>query len=123
LDKWVIENAFIRIAEKLKEQQRSRVFINLTARFYQDSDVLNWVSDQLKAYRIPADLIVFQASESDLSTRQVQAEAFRAGLKKLGCKFCIKHFGVSTNRELLRKKLKPDLIKLDGSFIQDLNNS
>jgi diguanylate cyclase (GGDEF)-like protein len=123
LDKWVIEHAFIRIAEKLKEQQRSRVFINLTARFYQDSDVLNWVADQLKVYRIPADLIVFQVSESDLSTSQTQAENFRAGLNKLGCKFCIKHFGVSANRELLRKKLKPDLVKLDGSYIQDLNHS
>lgn len=123
LDKWVIEHSFVRISEKLKEQQRSRVFINLTARFYQDSDVLNWVADQLKEFRIPADLIVFQVSESDLSTSQAQAESFRAGLKKLGCKFCIKHFGLSANRELLLKKLKPDLVKLDGSYIQDLSSS
>ncbi|WP_428033214.1 EAL domain-containing protein [Amphritea sp.] len=123
IDKWVIQHAFIRVADQLKNQQRSRLFINLTSAFYQDPDTLNWVADQLKEYRIPAEMIVFQASESDLSTSQVQAEQFRFGLKKLGCKFCIKHFGVSENRELLRNKLKPDLIKLDGSYIQDLSNS
>ncbi|MBN0986541.1 EAL domain-containing protein [Amphritea pacifica] len=123
IDQWVIQHAFVRVAEQLRQHQRSRLFINLTTGFYQDADALNWIADQLKEHRIPAEMIVFQASESDLSTSQVQAEQFRFGLKKLGCKFCIKHFGVSENRELLRKKLKPDLVKLDGFYIQDLSNS
>jgi len=123
IDQWVIQHAFARVAEQLKQKQRSRLFINLTAAFYQDANALNWVADQLKEYRIPAEMIIFQASESDLSTSQVEAEQFRFGLKKLGCKFSIKHFGVSENRELLRSKLKPDLVKLDGFYIQDLNNS
>lgn len=123
LDRWVIEHTFMQVAEQLKKTQRSRVFINLTASFYQDQEELSWIADKLKKYRIPAELIVFQASESDLSTSQEHAEQFRFGLKKLGCKFCIKHFGISENRELLRIKLKPDLVKLDGSYIQDLNSS
>ncbi|MDO6563437.1 EAL domain-containing protein [Amphritea sp. 1_MG-2023] len=123
IDKWVIEHTFMQMAEQLKTYQRSRVFINLTASFYQDPEDLNWLADKLKAFRIPAELVVFQVSESDLSTSQVKAEQFRFGLKQLGCKFCIKHFGISENRELLRIKLKPDLIKLDGSYIQDLGSS
>ncbi|WP_296055817.1 GGDEF domain-containing protein [uncultured Amphritea sp.] len=123
LDKWVIEHTLRRVAEKLKGQHRSRVFINLTAQFYQEPEALNWIADQLKEHRVPADMVIFQANESDLSTSQIQAEQFRFGLKKLGCKFCIKHFGVSENRELLRRKLKPDLVKLDGSYIQDLSSS
>lgn len=123
MDKWVIEHTFRRVADKLKEHQRSRVFINLTTHFYQESNALDWIATQLKEHRIPADLVVFQANESDLSTSQAHAEQFRFGLKKLGCKFCIKHFGVSENRELLRRNLKPDLVKLDGSYIQDLSSS
>ncbi|UTW03642.1 EAL domain-containing protein [Amphritea atlantica] len=123
LDKWVIEHTLRRVAEQLKEQHRSRVFINLTAQFYQEPEILSWIAEQLKEQRIPAEMVIFQANESDLSTSQTQAEQFRFGLKKLGCKFCIKHFGVSENRELLRRKLKPDLVKLDGSYIQDLNSS
>ena len=123
LDKWVIEKSFAQIAEQLNEQKRSRVFINLTARFIQNIEVLKWISDQFKKHRIPADLVAFQISESDLSTTLPQAEKFTAGLRKLGCKLCIKHYGLSEKHALLRQKLKPDLIKLDGTFIQELSNS
>lgn len=123
LDKWVIDQTFKRVAEQLNNKKRCRVFINLTPSFYEDSNILLWIANKLKEYRFPAELVVFQASESHLSTRQMQAEQFRFGLQKLGCKFCIKHFGISENRELLRIKLKPDLVKLDGSYIQDLSNS
>lgn len=123
LDKWVIEHTFVKISEQLREQKRSRVFINLTARFYQAEDVLTWISDQLKQHRIPADLVALQISESDLTTSLPKAEAFSAGLKKLGCKLCIKHFGISDESDDVRKALKPDLIKLDSTYIEDLNNS
>nr|WP_320136041.1 EAL domain-containing protein [uncultured Amphritea sp.] len=123
IDKWVIEHTFSQMTKQLNHKQRCRIFINLTASFYQAQDELGWIADKLKEHRIPAELVVFQISESDLSTSQLQAEHFRFGLKKLGCKFCIKHFGISENRELLRIKLKPDLVKLDGSYIQDLSSS
>ena len=122
LDKWVIQNSFTKIATQLKEQKRNRIYINLTARFFQSPDTLKWLSEQLKQYRIPADLIVFQLSESDLTTALPQAERFALGISKLGCRLCIKHFGISPNSLALRKKLKPTLIKLDGSYIQDLDN-
>lgn len=123
MDKWVIETAFSQVAEKLKEQQRSRVFINLTARTFQNTEMLIWLQDQLKQHRIPADLIVFQISESDMTTHLAQAQSFVLGVRKLGCKICIKHFGISEDRDTLRRKIKPELIKLDGSFIQDLTKS
>ncbi|WP_432470954.1 EAL domain-containing protein [Amphritea sp. HPY] len=123
MDKWVIEKAFCQVADKLKEQQRSRVFINLTTRSFQNSEMLIWLQDQLKQHRIPADLIVFQISESDMTTHLAQAQNFVLGVRKLGCKICIKHFGISEDKDALRRKIKPELIKLDGSFIQDLSDS
>ena len=123
LDKWVIEHTFEKISEQLKEQKRSRVFINLTARFYQAADILTWISDQLKQHRIPADLVAFQISESDLTTSLPQAENFSAGLKKLGCKLCIKHFGISNESTAIRKALKPDLVKLDCAYIENLESN
>jgi len=123
MDKWVIERSFEKIAERLKEQQRSRVFINLTARTIQNTEVLSWLQQQLKQHRIPADLVAFQISESDLTTCLPQAQKFILGIGKLGCKLCIKHFGMSPNSAALRKTLKPELVKLDSSFIQDLNSN
>jgi len=123
MDKWVIGKVFSDVAEKLKKQLRSRVFINLTARTFQNPEILIWLQKQLKQHRIPADLIVFQISESDMTIHLARAQNFVLGIRKLGCKICIKHFGMSEDRDALRRKIKPELIKLDGSFIQDLTNS
>ncbi|MEH6577346.1 MAG: EAL domain-containing protein [Amphritea sp.] len=123
LDQWVISSAFAKVAKSLEEQQRLRVFINLTARTFQDNATPEWIQKQLLKHRIPADQVVFQVSESDMTTCLPQAQLFSQTIKKLGCKVCIKHFGVSGNSAILCKQTKPDMVKLDGSFIQDLGNS
>ncbi|WP_261842138.1 EAL domain-containing protein [Aliamphritea ceti] len=121
LDKWVIEHSLRKIKEGLKNDLTSRLFINLTTSSLQSPQMLSWFRQTLDQENIPAKLICLQISETDLQENQAAATKFITGVRKLGCKICVKHFGKSDDSEKLCAKTKPDLVKLDQNYLTDIN--
>ncbi|WP_293267317.1 EAL domain-containing protein [Neptunomonas sp.] len=120
MDRWVIQECIRHLREELNSGNRHRLFISVTKRTWGDPDILIWLSEKLREFRIPADLLVFQISESECSSHLVGAQAFADGLKKLHCLICIKHFGCSSNANQVLRQISPDYVKIDGSFVQEL---
>ncbi|MGB0664517.1 MAG: EAL domain-containing protein [Pontibacterium sp.] len=121
IDRWVIKESMIHLQRALKQDRKSRVFINLSSRTLKDRKTLLWFSEMLRRSGLPAKNIVFQFSESDASSFLKHAKFFAETLKRLHCQVCVKHYGTSVNSELVLTQLAPDYVKLDGSYIQELN--
>ena len=120
MDRWVILTCIRQLREELNKGNKHRLFISVTRKTWGDPEVLEWLAEQLREFRIPADHLVFQISESDCSSHLTGAQEFAAGLKKLHCLICIKHYGCSSNASLVLRKINADYVKLDGSFVQEL---
>ncbi len=120
MDRWVIQKCISHLREELNKGNKHRLFINVTKKTWGDPEILNWLAEQLREFRIPADHLVFQISESDCSSHLASAQAFSAGLKKLHCLICIKHYGCSSNAHQVLRQINADYVKLDGSFVQEL---
>ncbi|WP_271271455.1 EAL domain-containing protein [Aliamphritea hakodatensis] len=121
LDKWVIEHSLRKIHEGLSNDLSVRLFINLTLSSLQSQPMLTWLRQTLNEEKIPAKLICLQISEADIRENQAAAAKFIHGIRKLGCKICIKHFGISDDSDRLCTDTKPDLVKLDQKYLNDIN--
>lgn len=123
LDRWVIRESIRQLAIEHHKGLKNKLFINLTGRSLADPRLLQWISDQLNEYSLPGDCLIFQFSESDASTQLKYANIFTQGLVQLHASACIKHFGSSIDSEHVLKQVPAQFIKLDGSFVQELENS
>lgn len=123
VDRWVIKETMLNMQREFRRKQRNRVFINLSSRTLRDRKTLLWLSELLRKAGLPANYLVFQISENDASSYLKHAKFFADTLRKLHCQICIKHFGSSINSELVLKQVNPDYVKLDGSYIQELNEA
>jgi EAL domain-containing protein (putative c-di-GMP-specific phosphodiesterase class I) len=69
---------------------------------------------------LASDSILFQLYENDATSYIKQAAKFTKGLQELNIKPSIKDFGCSLNPSNLPKHLAPDIVKLDGSFANQI---
>ena len=122
MDFWVLEECLKLLRLEFNAGRRNRLFINLTGRTLRNKEVLPWLSEKIRELRLPADHLVFQISESDAIASPDYARAFCKGLKQLHCKTCLKHFGCTSESDNLLRELGSQYIKLDGSYINDLNS-
>lgn len=121
LDRWVILNAIKRLVAHRAQGHDTRLFIHLCAATLQDPSLLPWLGAALKASRLPSDALVLQFNESDATTYLKQAKALTQGLAELHCQSALIHFGCATNPFTALKHLPVDYVKIDGSFLKDLD--
>ncbi|GGO86590.1 protein FimX [Marinobacterium nitratireducens] len=122
MDRWVIMESLRQLRTELEQGKRNRLFISITGSTLKDKDLVSWLSETLREFRLPADRIVFQLSETDVSSQLPAATEFARAVKELHCHICIKHFGTSTSYKEVIKAIPADYIKIDGSYVQDLAN-
>lgn len=123
VDRWVIEQSLKQLKKTLHDEERSTLFVNISAHALSDTKLLTWLSGVLRKNKIPADRLVFQISESDIAISPRHAQAFTEKLHQINCRVCIKHFGSAPNSDEVLAIIRSDFIKLDGSYIQDLGKS
>lgn len=123
IDRWVVFNAIKQLAKQREAGGNARLFINVSHKILTDEEFLPWMSVSLKASRLASDSIVFQLHESDATSYIKQAAKFTKGLQELHIKSSINHFGCSLHPFKLLKHLTPDIVKLDGSFANEIEKN
>lgn len=95
--------------------------INLAYEDITDKETTEFIKNKLKEYGI-AERAMFEILESEIIKNYQQAYAFIEEFHGLGCQISIDDFGsgYSNFEHLLR--LKPDIIKIDGSLIRNLDS-
>lgn len=122
LDCWVIENAIKKLGEIQKTSPATCFSINLSAKSLSEEKVLLTIQEALLSHPVKAENIIFELTEdmaiSDIST----AISFIRKLKQLGCKTALDDFGVGYSSFSYLKELPVDIVKIDGSFIRNIDN-
>jgi len=121
IDRWVVLNAIKRVSAQRAAGRDTRVTINLTHAALTDESFLPWMRVALKAAKLPREVVILQYSETAATTYLKQAKAFGESLEALDCRLGLSHFGCSVNPFGTLRMLSVDFVKLDGSFIDEVD--
>ena len=121
LDRWVVETAFANF-DRLTADGRpvDLCAINLSAQTVEDDGFANFVLDRLQRHGVPADRICFEITETAAVASMIRVVDLMGQLRKAGCRFSLDDFGAGMASFGYLKNLPVDYVKIDGSFIRNL---
>ncbi len=120
---WVIEDACRQSRQWREKGVRMRVAINLSAHQMRQDDIVERVTDALQSHKIHPSLLTCEITESAAmeDTKTTQTTFRRLG--ELGTHLSIDDFGTGYSSLSYLRKLPAEELKIDRSFIQDLEHS
>lgn len=123
LDRWLLESALSRLAEVRQADHDTSFFVKLTAGSLQDPDLLPWLAEHIKKYRVPPASLVFEIKETIVVTHLKQAKQFVKGLKEIHCQCAMDDFGTGLNPFQLVKAVPMDYLKIDNSLMENISTN
>lgn len=122
IDRWVILESIKMLSEHRARGNKTKLIVNLNRASVCDETLVPWLGVAFKAAKLTADSVVFQAQEVDVTNHLNAAKALNNGLTKLGTSLAISNFGCSLNPFNALKHVNASIIKVDGSFTQDIQS-
>ena len=120
VDRWVVANSLVVLAERIEKKEETRIFIKISSSTIVDPEFLPWVSDRIKALRLNADYITFQVKEETALNYLKATKAFFDGLNALHCRTALDNFGIEENTFQSVKHFKVNYIKIHQDLISKL---
>lgn len=123
LDKAVVERCIKMQTALAKKGKNVVLSINLSGMSFGDDELLQSLKKFFKKYKADPTKFIFEVTETAAMRDIDEAQAFVAELKKMGSKFALDDFGVGFSSFFYIKHLAVDYIKIDGSYIKNLDSS
>ena len=114
--KKVIDLAFAYIQDK-----DVKITINITGEDFKENYLVDYLQEKSKEYKISSSRVVLEILESVSTISEEIVLKQLLELKKLGYKIAIDDFGTENSNFSRLLTLKVDYIKIDGSFIKNLD--
>lgn len=122
IDTWVINQLFQALEQCPRQALANCIFsINLSGASLSNESFLYFLQRKLQDSWLPASLFCFEITESIAVTNLNRVIDFITSLKKMGCSFALDDFGKGVSSLTYLKNLPVDYLKIDGSFIKELN--
>ncbi|MGJ8679107.1 ammonium transporter [Paraglaciecola sp.] len=99
------------------------VSINLSGKHLVSDDLISFVEQQLKFYKIDGSLIEFEITEGVLLTDIERSIEAMTALKRLHIKLSVDDFGTGYSSLNYLKRLPIDVLKIDRSFVDECANT
>lgn len=120
---FVLRSAIQKAAEWRGKVQDFKVSINVSAVQLQSPQFTTQIEDLLAAYQLPGSYIELEITESGLIADEVVAKNTLQSLSDLGVTLSLDDFGTGYASFNYLKKFPFDAIKVDRSFVQQLDTS
>ncbi|MGU3523768.1 EAL domain-containing protein [Enterobacteriaceae bacterium C23F] len=123
IDLWVLENTLIFMDRHRETLPGLRLSINISPSSACGSQFPKIVGSLLTRHNIQGWQLVFEITETQSLSHPEQAMQNMEQLQALGCRIAIDDFGTGYASYARLKKVTADILKIDGSFIQNLLSS
>jgi diguanylate cyclase (GGDEF)-like protein len=126
VDRWVVRRSceLLGAHSAAVGEDIARFAINLSGQSLQDESFLEFVVDQIKASKLPPNVLCFELTETATVGNLEKAQRFLRTLQDLGCQFALDDFGTGVSSLAYLKDLSVNYLKIDGTFVRDsLTNS
>lgn len=121
IDRWVLQTALAALQRRVPAEREAQLWaINLSATTLEDDAFADFVCAELGKSGVPASRLCFEVTETAALTHMERAMSFIHRMRALGCKFALDDFGSGMSSFGYLKQLPVDLVKIDGSFIRDI---
>lgn len=121
IDRWVIRTAlsnFERLHPSGADLQLAT--INLSGASIEDPELGDFILDLLDTHRVDPARVCFEITETVAVRNLLAVTRLIERLRAVGCSIALDDFGAGMSSFRYLKSLPADIIKIDGSFIQDL---
>jgi len=123
LTKQVLNIALQQVAHWRAQGQRLSIAVNLSARSFLDSQLLDDIPELLAAWRVDPALLELEITESMIVGDPERARAVLERLNELGITLAIDDFGTGYSSLAYLKQLPVDEIKIDKSFVLQMGGN
>lgn len=123
LTHWVIEEAMRQLAEWGRRGLQVQLSVNISADDLLSGDLADRVSDLLKLYRVPAEQLIFEITESAVMREPEQALLVLNCLRECGISLSVDDFGTGYSSLAHLKRLPVQELKIDQSFVRNLDET
>ncbi len=123
LTNWVIEESMRQMAEWAKRGLLVQVSVNISADDLLSGDLADRVMSLLKLYRVPAEQLIFEITESAVMREPEQALVVLNRLRECGISLSIDDFGTGYSSLAHLKRLPVQELKIDQSFVRNLDET
>ena len=121
LDRWVIAEAISHF-DRLHASGRvpGRCSLNLSAATLEDEGLGDYVLDLIRQHGVAPERLCFEITETEAVRNLARAVRFIERIRAVGCQVALDDFGAGMSSFGYLKNLPVDVIKIDGSFIRDV---
>lgn len=120
VDYWVVGHAIAALAEFRAARSNLHFSINLSASILENEGFAKHVETLLVHHGVPPSAIVFEITEQVAVRFAAESDKQLSMLREIGCRFAIDDFGKGYSSFSYLKKLPVDYLKIDGSFVENL---
>jgi diguanylate cyclase (GGDEF)-like protein len=123
LTNWVIEESMRQLAEWARRGLHVQLSVNISADDLLGGDLPDRVSDLLKLYRVPAEQLIFEITESAVMREPEQSLKVLNRLRECGISLSVDDFGTGYSSLAHLKRLPVQELKIDQSFVRNLDET
>lgn len=120
IDRWILINACKKINDVRKSHPEARLLVQLTSASLIDKKLPNVASQLINAIGGAPGALTLQFSEKDIGSHLTIAKSQFAALSQVNCLLGINHFGSSAKSLEIADFVKPDMIRLSRSYVEDI---
>lgn len=120
IDRYVIGHAIAVIGQRMRADKPTTLLVKVSQASLDDDSLPRYIGEQLAAHGVPGEYLVLQLPEAKVFTHLKAAQVFAAAIAKLDCRIALEQFGAGLDSFQLLTHLKPNLLKIDRSFVEEL---